>query len=175
MSLTSVSLYGLQSTSAHCQDIGPWFPTKVMRWESLLAARMGNLILHRLQIDFPCGLPVEKTCGTFGSCQARQSLCSPVGYACCFWLHEVNRSSFHSIFSHACYEIRNTFILLTFDTQAFFSGGEKKNIQVLTLMLGKYSSSRMWQFLKSGPGTNQPEVYITNKSHSLCRGSISRA
>lgn len=32
----------------------------------------------------------------------------------------------------------------------------------------------MWQFLKSEPGTNQPEVYITNKAHSLCQGSMSK-
>jgi len=34
-----VSLYSLQSTSARCQDIGPSFPTKVMRWETLLLPR----------------------------------------------------------------------------------------------------------------------------------------
>lgn len=98
------------------RDIGPSFPTKMMRRQKLFAAQMGNLIEHGLYISFPRGHPVAKTCAHLEVVRQDSHFAAPIDYSCCSWLHKALGVVFHSVFSHACYEIRNTFILLAFDT-----------------------------------------------------------
>lgn len=96
------------------QDTEPYCTAHVVRRKNLLAARLGSLVSPRPPSRFLWGHLAERR-GTVRGCRAAPKIIIVVVGST-----ELFKGLFHSIFSHACYKIRNTFISLTFDTQTFF-------------------------------------------------------